>query len=536
MPSIKSPCDGTLVPDSQAISGCSLSLGRWILAATILASSMAFIDSTVVNVAIPTLQTAFRATIVEVQWVVESYGLTLSALILAGGALGDLFGRRLVFLSGVIVFAGASAACGLAPSILALVVARSVQGIGAALLIPGSLAIISASFDEKARGKAIGTWSGFTAITMAFGPVLGGWLIEHGSWRWAFFLNVPLAVAVLAISLWRVPESRGASARRIDWIGTSLVTFGLGGVVTAFLESAKLGWSSFLVVGSLIAGVVCLILFVAVELRTTSPLVPPELFKSRSFLGANLLTLVLYAAIGIFFFLFPTNLIRLHGYSATAAGAAALPMILLMFFLSPWSGSLVSRVGGKVPLTGGPLIVAAAFTLFAFLPAGASYWTTIFPSFLILGFGMTVTVAPLTTVMMASVEQNHAGAASGINNAVARVAGVLAIAVFGLVMVNAFGSSLDRGLAKISLNQNTVHDIQAKKIELAAIETPRELDSESAAAVQRAIFAAFDHGLRIVLVCCAGLSVASAAIAWGLIGTEESARIKRVNNGSASKW
>jgi MFS family permease len=232
----------------------------WILAATILGSSMAFIDGTVVNVAIPTLQTAFHATVVDAQWVVESYGLFLSSLILAGGALGDLFGRRRVFLIGVGIFAAASAACGLAPSVFLLVVARCIQGIGAALLVPGSLAIISASFDEESRGKAIGTWSGFTAITTALGPVIGGWLIEHGSWRWAFFLNVPLAIAVITISLWRVPESRGAKIQHVDWPGALAATIGLGGLVTELLESAKLGWGNTLVLGSL-AEVRCVSLF-----------------------------------------------------------------------------------------------------------------------------------------------------------------------------------------------------------------------------------------------------------------------------------
>src|SRR5690348_16699513 len=232
---MRAPCDETLIRSSGATAPCRPEAGPWILTATILGSSMAFIDSTVVNVAVPALQKAFHANVVDVQWVVESYGLFLSALLLAGGALGDLFGRRRMFLAGVVIFAAASAACGLAPSIKALVIARSIQGIGAALLVPGSLAIISASFDETSRGQAIGTWSGFTAITTALGPVLGGWLIEHGSWRWAFFLNLPLAVAVVMISLWHVPESRGSGVAHIDWPGALLATAGLGGVVTAFL-------------------------------------------------------------------------------------------------------------------------------------------------------------------------------------------------------------------------------------------------------------------------------------------------------------
>src|SRR6202795_4386333 len=269
----------------------------WILAATILGSSMAFIDSTVVNVALPALQATFHATVVDVQWVVESYGLFLAALILVGGSLGDLFGRRLVFLVGVAIFAVASLGCGVALNIHQLIVARSIQGVGAALLVPGSLAIISTSFDEESRGQAIGTWSGFTAITTAVGPVLGGWLIEHASWRGAFFINVPLAAAVIAISLRHIPESRNAAARHVDWLGALVATLGLADLVYGFIESTTLGWGHSLVFGSLIAGFACLIGFVFVEARVSSPMVPLTVFGSRTFSAANLLPLFLYAAL-----------------------------------------------------------------------------------------------------------------------------------------------------------------------------------------------------------------------------------------------
>ncbi|MCU1241267.1 MAG: family efflux transporter permease subunit [Candidatus Acidoferrum typicum] len=518
---MRAPCDETLIQSGSAAAPCKPEAGPWILAATILGSSMAFIDGTVVNVAVPTLQKAFHANVVDVQWVIESYGIFLSSLILAGGALGDLFGRRRMFLLGVAVFAAASAACGLAPSIEALVIARSIQGVGAALLVPGSLSIIGASFDEKSRGQAIGTWSGFTSITTALGPVLGGWLIEHGSWRWAFFLNVPLAAAVVVISLWRVPESRNSSVARIDWLGALLATAGLGGVVTAFLESAKLGWSNPLVFGSFLAGVACLVIFVLVEAHLSSPMLPLALFNSRAFSGANLITLFLYAAIGIFFFLFPMNLIQLHGYSTTATGAALLPVILLMFFLSRWSGGLVNHYGARIPLIIGPLIGSAGFLLFALHPAKGSYWTTFFPATLVLGLGMAVTVAPLTIVVMCSVDQDHVGAASGINNAVARVAGVLAIAVLGIVMVKAFGSQLDQTLAKLSLPPDVVQNIRSKQIELAGLELPKGLDPNTVDMLRRAIANAFLSSFRLVMFLCAALSTASAIVAWRLIAPDE---------------
>jgi EmrB/QacA subfamily drug resistance transporter len=491
--------------------------GPWILAATILGSSMAFIDSTVVNVAIPTLQATFHASVIDVQWVVESYGVFLSALILAGGALGDLLGRRRMFLIGVAVFAAASIACGLASSIHQLIAARCVQGIGAALLVPGSLAIISACFDEDSRGKAIGTWSGFTAITTALGPLLGGWLIQYASWRWAFLLNVPLGVVVVGISVRHVPESRGSQVKQIDWLGASLATVGLAGVVTGFLESARLGWKNPFVLAASVSGLLFLMVFLAVEARSSSPMVPLALFRSRSFLGANIFTLFLYATVGIFFFLFPMNLIQVQGYSATAAGSAMLPMILLMFLLSRWSGGLVKRYGGRIPLILGPLIVAAGFVLFAILHPVGGYWKTYFPASLVFGLGMAVTVAPLTTVVMNSVAQQLAGTASGINNAVARVAGVLAIAVLGTVMVKTFDSHLEKNLTGLMLPQNIVRDIRSREVELAGLELPRGVDAHTLGAIRQAIDESFVSGFRVVLLCCTALSIGSSLLAWQLI-------------------
>src|SRR5712692_1759908 len=310
--SMRSPCDEAVIRSAGAGVPCGAEARTWILAATILGSSMAFIDSTVVNVALPAVQASFHTTVVDVQWVVESYGLFLGALILVGGSLGDLFGRRLIFVVGVAIFAAASLGCAVASNIHQLIIARSIQGVGAGLLVPGSLAVIGTSFDEKGRGQAIGAWSGCTAISTAVGRVLGGWLVEHASWRWAFFINLPLAAAVMAISLWRIPESRSAIAGRVDWLGALFATLGFGGLVNGFIESVNLGWRNPLVFGSLIVGFACLMAFAFVQANVTSPMLSLTLFESRSFSGANLLTLFLYAAVGIFFFLFPLNLIQVQ--------------------------------------------------------------------------------------------------------------------------------------------------------------------------------------------------------------------------------
>jgi len=478
---------------------------------------MAFIDSTVVNVALPALLASFKATVIDVQWVVESYGLFLGALILVGGSAGDLFGRRRIFVTGVAIFAFASAACGLAQTIHQLIIARAIQGIGAALLTPGSLALISASFPEKDRGRAIGTWSGFTAMTMAFGPVLGGWLIEHASWRWIFFINLPLAVAVIVISLQHVPESRGPTARRLDSLGAVLVTAGLGGLVYGLVESPRLGWHDSGVIGSLVVAVVCLTTFPFVEARAVNPMVPLAMFRSRTFSGANLLTLFLYSALGIFFFVFPMNLIQVHHYTATAAGAAALPLILLMFLLSRWSGGLVTRYGPKRPLIVGPLIAAAGFAMFALPSAGGSYWTTFFPAFVVLGFGMAVSVAPLTTTVMTAVDRERSGTASGINNAVARVAGLLAVAVFGIVMVSAFATRLDHRLALIEVPQNIREEMRSDRTKLAAIELPADLNPATAEDAKVAVADSFTFAFRIIAFCCAALAIASSATAGAVI-------------------
>ena len=515
---IREPCDESIILSQPAAAPCSKSSGRWVLVATILASSMAFIDGTVVNVALPALQANMNATIVDVQWVIEAYSLLLAALLLVGGSLGDHYGRRRVFLIGVALFAFASAWCGFASSIGQLIAARAAQGLGAALLVPGSLAIISSSFSESERGRAIGTWSGFSAITAAIGPVIGGWLIEEVSWRAVFFINIPLAVLVILISLWRVPESSDEESAGIDWWGAILGALGLGALVYGLIESSRLGFTDRSVLVALVLGVALLVAFLIFEARVRNPMLPLALFRSRTFTGANLLTFLLYGALGGTLFFLPLNLIQVQNYSATAAGAALFPFILIIFLLSRWAGGLVEKYGPKIPLVAGPLIAALGFTLFMLPGVGGSYWQTFFPAIALLGIGMAVSVAPLTTTVMNSVPQNRVGIASGVNNAVARGAGLVAIAVLGIVMLHAFDHALDQRLSAWKLSPSALQSLQGERSKLAGASIPEEFDELTRQAIARVIDQSFVHAFRWIMGIGAMLSVASAIVALVLIG------------------
>jgi EmrB/QacA subfamily drug resistance transporter len=457
-----------------------------------------------------------------VQWVVEAYSLFLSAFLLLGGSLGDHYGRRRFFLLGVIIFTLGSVWCGVAPGIGPLIMGRGVQGAGGALLVPGSLAIISASFPEERRGRAIGTWSGFTAIMAAIGPLLGGWLIQQFSWRAIFFINLPLALAVVWLSLRHLGESRDESEHgRLDWTGACLTVLSLGGIISGLIESSRLGFAHPFVWSALGGGLFFGICFLGWEARVSSPMLPFSLFRSRNFSGANLLTLLLYAALGGTLFFLPLNLIQVQGYTPPQAGAALLPFILLMFLLSRWGGGLVERYGARWPLVIGPLITGLGFALFLRPGVGGSYWQTFFPAVVVLGIGMATSVAPLTTTVMNSTAPNRVGIASGINNMVARAAGLLAIAVFGVVMIHVFDRNLNAQASRLQLSPGGAQILSAQRANLAAVKFPPGTPAATRAQVKQAVAVAFVSGFRAVMLIGCGLAVGSALVAGLLIRRKE---------------
>jgi EmrB/QacA subfamily drug resistance transporter len=495
--SVRPPCDEQAIRARAAAPPGARTAPRWALLAAIVGSSMAFIDGTVVSVALPSIQRDFAASATDLQWLVEAYLLFLSAFLLVGGALGDRYGRRRVFGLGVLLFTLASVGCALAQDARQLIVARSIQGLGGALLVPGSLALISVSFAGKERGRAIGTWSAASAITTSLGPLLGGWLIAW-SWRWAFLINVPLGVLVLAILVAKVPESRDDEAGNLDVPGTLLATAGLGGVVYGLLEWGRAGGLEPASAVALAGGIAALVAFVFVEARSPHPIVPLPLFRIPSFAGANLLTLFLYGALGSMFFWLPLRLIQVHGYTPLGAGAATLPFAILLSLLSRWSGGLVDTVGGRLPLVVGPLISAAGFALFARGGAepGASYVRDVLPAVLVLGLGMAITVAPLSTIVMAAVDSRHAGVASGINNAVSRAAGLLAVALVGLLVGWRFEQGLERRLDGLALPPAVRVDVERQRDRLAGLEAPAAATAEERAGIDRAVRESFVEGFR----------------------------------------
>ena len=435
--------------------------GRWIIAAAVLGSGVAFLDSTVVNAALPAIGKDLHADLADLQWVLTAYLLTLGSLLVLGGSLGDRFGRKRIFMYGLIGFAAASAACGAAPSIGILIGARAIQGVAAALLVPGSLAIISASFHPDDRGRAIGAWSGLGGVATAAGPFLGGWLIDSVSWRLVFFINLPLVAVALAICIRHVPETRDVDApSRIDVSGAVLLAAGLAGVVYTLIEGPSKHWPTTAVVLGVL-GVGALIAWLVVEKRSSHPMVPLDVFRSRQFSGANAVTFAVYAAFGATTFLLVVHLQTDLGYSALQAGASLIPLTVLMFLFSARSGALAQRIGPRLQMTVGPLIIAAGIALLARVEPGSSYWESVLPAMIVIGVGLTTTVAPLTASVLAAIDDHHAGLGSAINNAVARLASLVAIAILPAAAgITTTGGSLDEGFAHRDVHRRRAHGVR----------------------------------------------------------------------------
>jgi EmrB/QacA subfamily drug resistance transporter len=407
---------------------------RLVLAGTVLGSSLAFIDGSAVSLTLPIMQQQLGGDLAAAQWIMNAYALLLGALVLAGGAAADRYGRKAVFLTGVGLFSAASLACGLAPSLGALIAARAVQGVGAALLTPASLALLGATFDEKSRGQAVGVWAGASGLMSAVGPVLGGWLTSAISWRAVFLINLPIAILAVWLVAASARESRGARAGRVDWLGASTVTASLALITWALTDAPKRGFADPIIAAALLAGVAGLGAFLWIERRAEDPMTPLKLFRSRTFSGLNGYTLLLYGAFGGALFLLPFLLLRAHHYAPATAGAALLPLSVGLAVLSPLAGRLAHAVGAKTLLVAGPALVAAGFGLMAWRASDPAYWTGAFPGLCVLALGVGIAVAPLTDAVLGAVPDEYEGAASGINNAVARVAGLLAVALVGFVV------------------------------------------------------------------------------------------------------
>jgi EmrB/QacA subfamily drug resistance transporter len=498
---------------------------RAVLTATILASSMAFVDGTVVHVALPAVQADLGAEFSQLQWIVNGYTLMLGALLLAGGSFGDQVGRRRVFASGIALFALASEACALAPNVSWLIASRVAQGIGAALLVPQSLAIIAASFPRSVRGGAIGIWAAFSALTTSAGPAIGGLLIDAVSWRAVFWINLPLAALALFLNLRRVPESRSAERERIDWLGAALATLGLGAMTYALTRWPNAaGGLPADVLAALVAGIAAAMLFVRVERRVPSPLVPPALFRSRDFTVLNVMTLLLYAALSGALFLLPYNLIQLQDYSAAEAGLALVPLGVVIAVLSRYSGRVADRGGPRPPLIAGAVLVAGGCAALALPGIGGSYLGTFFVPILLISVGMGIAVSPLTTAVMNAVPDQRAGSASGINNAASRIAGLIAVALSGALATAVFSHALQAEMAPLQLPGALERQLLGDAQRLAQLTVPAAIEGGVRVTVELAIDRAFVDAFRAAVLLNASLAGVAAALAV-LVGRRKRARI-----------
>lgn len=498
--------------------------GKLILAATILASGMAFLDGTVVNIAIPSIQHKFDASLTQIEWMINGYALMLASLILISGSFGDRFGRKRIFLYGIGLFIVSSLLCSLSQSINQLIAFRILQGLGAAMMIPGSLSIIDVSFESSVRGKAIGLWSGFAGGIAAIGPFIGGWLVQTFGWPSIFYINIPIGILALFLTLRYVPETKNDEAQRIDWVGTGLIFLSLFMISYSLIEAPAVGWTN-LMIGLLVGGLVMFALFVWTEMKVKEPLMPTHIFTSPLVSGANIVTLFLYFALSGFIFFFVLNLQQVQHYSPIIAGMSVLPSILLITFLSGPAGSLSDKIGPRLPMIVGPLIVAAGMAYLALSGRNANYVVSYLPGLILFGLGMSLVIAPLTKSAL-SVDKRYSGAASGVNNAVSRIAALLAVALLGAIVLSLFSSNLTKSLASSQLSQVERQQILEQKNKLGGIEIPKTFHANTKQQAEQIIEASFIDGFRLAMYINASLALLSAIVAFFTIRNVQALRKK----------
>ncbi|WP_159476293.1 MFS transporter [Dyadobacter sp. 3J3] len=483
--------------------------GKWIMTSVILASAMAFIDSTALNVILPSLQNSLGATGSDLFWILNAYLLMLASLILIGGTLGDNLGRKKVFMVGIVIFIAGSAACGFSPTVTWLVIFRLIQGIGGALMIPGSLSLISSSINEKERGKAIGTWSAFTTVVTIGGPILGGALADAGLWRYIFFINVPIGVAALIMLWFRVNVTEEIpSGKPLDFAGATAIALALATLTLTFLRIPSIGFNNIQTYISLGAGILLVVLFVYLQYKSANPMMPLSLFSSVTFSGANLLTFFLYAGLGGGMLFLSLNLVQVQGYSQLESGLTFLPFTILMILLARYAGKLADKFGPRIFLISGPVTAGAGLLLLSFVKqtgGPSDYWTTFFPGILIFGLGMSFTVAPLTTAVMGSVSDHFSGTASGVNNAMTRIANVFANAIFGALAVLFFSGALADQLENSSFNSSQKTEILKEAANLGNAKVPTNIEKSQRAVVVNAYHKSFIHAYAIIMRISAGL-------------------------------
>lgn len=499
--------------------------GRWIMAAAILSSSMAFIDGTALNVVLPSLQHSVKASGADLFWILNAYLLMLAAFILPGGSLGDKLGRKKIFMLGTIGFMVGSVACGFSPTVNMLIICRALQGFGGALMIPGSLSIISSSFSEKERGRAIGTWSAVTTMVTVGGPILGGALADAGHWRMIFFINVPIGIVSLLILLFKIKESHDEHAdRKIDYAGAITIVIGLALLTFGFLRIPALGINNWQVITTLACGIALLAAFLLIEKKSKHPMMPLQLFHNNTFAGANLLTFFLYAGLGAGILFLTLNMVQIQGYSQLKAGLTLLPFTILMITVARFAGGLADKYGPRLLLIAGPATAGIGLLMLSFVKqtAGPSaYWTSFFPGILIFGLGMSFTVAPLTTAVMGAVDNHYSGTASGVNNAVSRIAGVFANAIFGALAVVFFSGSLEKNIAHLPLPQYQKQLVISESKNLGNAAVPKGVNTADIKRINNGYKSSFIDAYAIILRICAGLAFSGALMAVVFIRTQD---------------